>query len=89
MRNQDRNSNAVVASKLFKHVASQVWKKDTEASLDRKTVAFLRAQCIKQEGEIDRIFANVEKLYTEGNSLINTILLEGFRYLQKVKAFNH
>jgi hypothetical protein len=64
-RSQDEDSNAIAASKLFKNIASQVWKKDTEASLDRKIVAPLKTQCTEQEGEIGQMFANIEKLYTK------------------------
>ncbi|KAG2227804.1 hypothetical protein INT45_002042 [Circinella minor] len=48
-RNQDRDSDATTASKLFKHIASQVWKDDFEASLDRSIVARLRRQCKPEE----------------------------------------
>ncbi|KAG2227805.1 hypothetical protein INT45_002043 [Circinella minor] len=66
-RNQDRDSDATTASKLFKHIASHVWKDDVEASLDRSIVARLRRQC-KPEGKIEQLFANIEKIYTKENS---------------------
>lgn len=72
-RNQDRDSSGVAASKLFRHIASQVWKKGAEASLDQNTVAFLRTQCTKQQGEIDQTFAYIEKLYIEDNSSIKIL----------------
>ncbi|KAL0143437.1 hypothetical protein V8B55DRAFT_1043754 [Mucor lusitanicus] len=71
-RNQDRDSSVVAASKLFKHIATQVWENGAEASLDLNTIASLKSQS-KQGGNVERIFGCIEDLYEDDSSAITII----------------
>jgi hypothetical protein len=50
-RNQDRDFSGVATSKLVRHIASKVWKKGAEASLDQNTVASLRTNAPNNKGK--------------------------------------
>ncbi|KAG2207969.1 hypothetical protein INT47_010953 [Mucor saturninus] len=71
-RNQDIDSSAVASSKLFKHIATQVWENGAEASLSLNTITSLKRQ-FKQSGNVERIFDCIEDLY-EDNISTTTII---------------
>ncbi|CEP13964.1 hypothetical protein [Parasitella parasitica] len=78
-RNQDRDSSAVAASKLFKHIATEVWKSGAEASLSLHTITSLKCQC-KQSENVERIFGCIEDLYKDD---ISTTTMIGNKELNK------
>lgn len=63
-RNQNRGSSVVAASKLFKHIATQVWENRAEASSSSNAITPLKRQ-FKQSGNVERIFGCIEELYED------------------------
>ncbi|RCH79443.1 hypothetical protein CU097_002626 [Rhizopus azygosporus] len=76
--NQDRDSSVVAASKLFKHITTQVWNNGAVASLN--IVTSLKRQC-KQGGRVEEIFDRIEGLYEDN---ISTITVIGNKELNKL-----
>ncbi|KAI8884718.1 hypothetical protein K501DRAFT_271523 [Backusella circina FSU 941] len=78
--NQDRDSSVVAASKLFKHIATQVWENGAEASLSLNTITSLKRQ-FKQSGNVERILGCIEDLYEDD---ISTTTIIGNKELNKL-----
>ncbi|CEG75153.1 hypothetical protein RMATCC62417_10250 [Rhizopus microsporus] len=80
--NQDRDSSVVAVSKLFKHIATQVWDNGAVASLNLNIVTSLKRQC-KQGGRVEEIFDRIEGLYEDNISTITVIGNEELNKLLK------
>ncbi|KAI7852866.1 hypothetical protein BDC45DRAFT_512735 [Circinella umbellata] len=68
-RNDDRDSSVVASSRLFKHIAAQVWAKGTAATLKLDFVKSLKSMC-KERGTNEKIFDSIEALYEDDTSII-------------------
>jgi hypothetical protein len=84
--NRDEDSTNKSVSKLFRYIATSVWKKGEEALLEQEFVVSLRDQC-KPKHKIQRIYEKIDKLYNKNTSTLSIIAKKDLnRQLKKLAS---